>query len=139
MSVSPPGNQRIIPMLVYADAPAALDFLSHAFGFEERYRMEMVDGRIGHAEIGYQDNIVMLASEFGEMGLASPRDMPTRHGQVLCYVDDVDAHYRNAMAAGATVVAAPEDQDYGNRMYRAVDPEGHRWIFSMPIADKASD
>ena len=139
MSVPPPGNQRIIPMLVYADAPAALDFLSRAFGFEERYRMEMADGRIGPAETGYQDNVVMLASEFGEMGLISPRDLPTRHGQVLCYVDDVDAHYRHAMAAGATVVAAPEDQDYGNRMYRAVDPEGHRWIFSMPIADKASD
>ena len=139
MSVPPPGNQRIVPMLVYADAPAALDFLSRAFGFEERYRMEMGDGRIGHAEIGYQDNVVMLASEFGEMGLASPRDLPTRHGQVMCYVDDVDAHYRHAMAAGATVVAAPEDQDYGNRMYRAVDPEGHRWIFSMPIADRASD
>lgn len=134
MSALPPGTQRIVPMLVYADAPAALDFLVRAFGFKERYRMEMGDGRIGHAEVGYQDNIVMLASEFGEMGLASPRDQPTRHGQVMCYVDDVDAHYRHALAAGATVMAAPEDQDYGNRMYRAVDPEGHRWIFSMPLA-----
>jgi uncharacterized glyoxalase superfamily protein PhnB len=128
-------SQRIIPMLAYADAPAALTFLCEAFGFEERFRMAMDDGRIGHAEIGYQDNIVMLATVWREAGMASPLELSGVHSQIFCRVDNVDAHYEKARAAGATIVAQPADQPYGERMYRAVDPEGHRWIFASPLAE----
>lgn len=127
-------TQRIIPMLAYDDAPAALTFLRDAFGFEERFRMAMDDGRIGHAEIGYQDNIVMLASSWREAGMAPPLELSGVHSQILCRVDNVDAHYETARAAGATIVAQPADQPYGERMYRAMDPEGHRWIFASPLA-----
>ena len=130
---SPTEANRIVPMLVYEDAPAAIDFLCRAFGFEERYRLPMDDGRIGHAELVYADNLVMLASEYGEMGLSSPQKLPALHCQIHCRVDDVDAHYERAKAAGATVTATPADQEYGHRNYRAVDPEGTRWIFSAPI------
>lgn len=129
----PAGTQRVIPMLAYSDAPAAIEFLCKAFGFEERHRLEMPDGRIGHAEVGYQDNVVMLASVYEELGMASPKDLPAFHAQIMCYVDDVDAHHAQARAAGATIATLPEDQDYGNRMYRAVDPEGHRWMFATVI------
>ena len=140
MTQNPPaGCQRVIPMLSYADAPAAIDFLCRAFGFEERSRMPMPDGRIGHAEVGYQDNVVMLASEYPEMGLASPQNVSTRHCQLMCYVDDVDAHHARAREAGATVVAEPEDQFYGDRVYRAVDPEGHRWLFATHLRDIAPE
>jgi PhnB protein len=125
-------------MLSYADAPAAIEFLCNAFGFEERMRLPMPDGRIGHAEVACRDDTVMLASEYPEMGLASPRDMPTRHCQLMCYVDDVDAHYAHAREAGATIIAAPEDQAYGARVYRAIDPEGHRWIFATRTREAAS-
>ena len=82
MAQNPPGGtQRVIPMLVYSDAPAAIEFLCKAFGFEERYRLEMDDGRIGHAEIGVQDNVVMLASVYPELGMASPQDLPAYHSQ----------------------------------------------------------
>ena len=130
MTESPPQPmQRIIPMLPYCDAPAAIEFLCKAFGFEERFRMEMDDGRVGHAELGYQDNVVMLASAFPSMGLHSPQDLPGHHCQLFCYVDDVDAHYARARSAGATLATEPTLQ-HGSRMYRAVDPEGHRWIFA---------
>ena len=132
MSDSP--TQRIVPMLVYDDAPKAIEFLCSAFGFEERYRLEMDDGRIGHAEVGYDGNIVMLASAYPEMGLTSPRHLEMHHAQVHCQVDDVDAHHARARAAGAVVTQAPADQDYGSRTYRAVDPEGTRWIFTSPLA-----
>ena len=128
----PQGMQRIIPYLSYADAPAAIGFLCKAFGFEERFRYPMPDGRIGHAELGYQDNVVMLASAnegFGE----SPLRLPAVHAQVYCFVDDVDAHFARAREAGATVVGEPKNE-HGTRFYRAVDPEGHRWIFAMPHA-----
>ncbi|MGH0028171.1 MAG: VOC family protein [Myxococcota bacterium] len=125
---------RIVPMLVYEDAPAAIEFLCRAFGFEERYRMPMPDGRLGHAELAYQGALVTLSSEYPEMGLASPKKLPVLHCQIRCLVDDVDAHYQRAKQAGAVVTAEPEDQEYGERMYRAVDPEGTRWIFAAPLA-----
>lgn len=135
----PDGVQRLIPMLVYADAPAAIDFLCAAFGFEERNRYEMPDGRIGHAELGLGTDVVMLASEYPEFGLASPRKLPALNAQVFCWVDDIDAHHARAREAGAIIATAPEPQGYGARTYRALDPEGHRWLFAMPGAVDETD
>jgi PhnB protein len=126
--------QRIIPGLAYADAPAAIDFLCRAFGFEERFRYPMPDGRIGHAEVTYQGQVVMLASSYPEMGFMSPMTLPALHAQIWCRVDDVDAHHAHALAMGATIATEPKDQ-HGHRMYRALDLEGHRWTFAMPLAD----
>jgi uncharacterized glyoxalase superfamily protein PhnB len=140
MAQNPPeGMQRIIPYVLYADAPAALHFLCKAFGFEERTRMVGPDGHIMHAEVGYQGNVVMLATAVATMGHASPRDLPTRHGLIVCYVDDVDAHYEKAKAAGARILAEPADQFYGDRTYRARDPEGHEWYFHTHVRDVAPE
>jgi uncharacterized glyoxalase superfamily protein PhnB len=120
-------------MLPYADAAAAIAFLCRAFGFEERFRYEMPDGRVGHAELALGDDVVMVANVWREGGLASPLELPALHAQIYCRVDDVDAHFARARAAGATLVGAPEDQEHGSRSYRALDPEGHRWIFAGPL------
>ena len=64
-----PIRERIYPYLVYADAPAAIDFLCRAFGFEEQMRFAMPDGRIGHAEIAADGHVIMLASACQEAGL----------------------------------------------------------------------
>jgi len=129
----PKDTQRILPYLAYRDAGAAIDFLTRAFGFREHSRMPMPDGRIGHAELGYEGNVVYLASAYPEMGLASPLDLDAHHCQVFVWVDDVDAHFERARAAGATIAAEPADQPHRDRMYRASDPEGHRWIFATPL------
>ena len=131
----PEGHQRIIPYLSYADAPAAVEFLSTAFGFEVGMTMEMGEGVLGHAELHLEDNVLMLASVFEEMGQASPQQLSGHHAQVMVYVDDVDAHHARAAAAGATILEEPTDQFYGDRSYRAVDPEGHHWVFSQNIRD----
>ena len=92
-------TQRFTPMIVYADAPAALEFLAEAFGFDERFRMDMPDGGVGHAEIGLGDEVVMLASEWGAGGVVSPLRLPSVHAQIHVHVDDVDAHFARARAA----------------------------------------
>lgn len=126
-------TQRIVPMLAYEDAPAAIDFLCRAFGFKERGRMAGEGGTVGHAELELDDNIVMLASVWRDGGLATPNELGAVHCQLRCAVSDVDAHWRQARAAGAIVLDEPADQDYGERVYRAIDPEGHRWIFATPL------
>ena len=135
----PEGTQRVVPYLMYADAAAAIEFIGKAFGFEERMRMPAPDGSIMHAELGYQNNVVMLATVVPEMGYGSPKDLPARHGSVLCYVDDVDTHYAQAKAAGATITAELEDKFYGDRMYGATDPEGHQWFFATHVKDVAPE
>ena len=137
MAKNPPdGYQRAHAYLVYEDAPAALEFLTKAFGFEETFRLTMDDGRIGHADLSYEGVVVAsLASLWREMGFESPRHLGGVHSQVNVYVDDVDAHHEQARAAGANIAAPPADQDYGARIYRVVDPEGHRWIFAQHVRD----
>jgi PhnB protein len=131
------GMQRFTPMLSYADASGAIDFLTRAFGFAVRFRMDMPDGSIGHAELALGDEIVMLASEWAAGGVVSPCRLTAVHAQIHVRVDDVDAHFARALAAGATLATSPADQEYGERSYRALDPEGHRWIFGAPIAPVA--
>jgi uncharacterized glyoxalase superfamily protein PhnB len=128
---TPPGTQRIVPYLIYADAPAAIAFLCDAFGFRERFRAKVPDGRIGHAELSYGGDVGMLASVWEGFG-DSPLKLPTVHAQVFCFVDDVDAHFARAREKGATLVSEPAEQ-HGTRSYRAVDPEGHRWIFAQVL------
>ena len=126
--------QRFTPMLVYADAAAAIEFLVKAFGFEVRFRMDMPDGSVGHAELGLGEEVVMLASEWPAGGVVSPLQLPAVHAQIHVRVDDVDAHFARARQEGATIAAEPADQEYGMRSYRALDPEGQRWIFAAPLA-----
>ena len=110
---------NIYPFLRYADADAALEWLARAFGFGERvvYRSEEDRGVIVHAEISLGPGIVMFGQ--GDAG---------DHG-IYVAVDDADAHYERAKAAGAEIVREIEDTDYGSREYTARDPEGNVWSF----------
>jgi PhnB protein len=129
------GQQRIVPYLIYSDAPKAIQFLCEAFGFKERFRYPMEDGRVGHAELVYEGNVLMLASIFEGFG-TSPLELPTVSCTLYCYVDDVDAHYAHALARGATITAEPREE-HGMRRYRVSDPEGHRWVFATLLEGAA--
>ena len=114
----------IIPTLRYQDARAALEFLERAFGFERHALHETDDGAIGHAELRHGDGMVML-------GTAGHGDVRFETGRNVIYVvvDDPDAHYDQAKAAGAEIVMELTDRDYGSRDYAAEDPEGNVWSF----------
>lgn len=129
----------VVPMLAYEDADRALDWLASAFGFRERLRLQNDDGTISHAELDTGRGVVMLASPTPDY--ESPRrhrescaparrwsEVPWVIDGVLVAVDDVDAHYATAKAAGAHILSEPETTDHG-RLYRAEDLEGHRWMF----------
>ena len=131
--------QSIVPHLAYDDAPAAIAFLCAAFGFEEVYRLEMPDGRIGHAELCYRGNALMLASSYPEIGFAGAAKLHSVHSQLRIDVEDVDEHFARARAAGATIAAEPADAPHGDREYRAIDPEGQRWTFATRLREMTPD
>lgn len=119
----------IIPTLRYADAPAAVEFLCTAFGFEPRLVVDDGEGGISHAQLVFGNGMVMLGSarddDFGR--LQGPGGRVTQSPYVV--VEDCDAHHAAAKAAGAEIVNPPEDQDYGGRLYVCRDPEGNLWNF----------
>jgi uncharacterized glyoxalase superfamily protein PhnB len=129
----------VIPMLSYEDGVRALEWLVAAFGFRERARWTSPDGRLEHGELEAGGGLIMLASPTPEY------ESPKRHREtcerakrwssvpwiidgVLVYVDDLEAHFERAKAAGATILTEIEDGPPGLR-YRAEDLEGHRWFF----------
>jgi PhnB protein len=123
---------RIAPYLLYEDGAAAIDFLKRAFGFEEVMRMDGDGGAVQHAELALSGDSIMLGGDVP--GYRNPRNADHYTALVHVYVDDVDAHFRQAKAAGAEIVQEPADQEYGDRRYDAKDPEGHFWSFATPLS-----
>ncbi|MDP8944236.1 MAG: VOC family protein [Actinomycetota bacterium] len=120
---------NIFPVLRYRDAPGALRWLAAAFGFATTMEVPGPGGLIAHAEMSFGAGVIMLGSTKDEQGVESPRDPgAARHG-IYVYVDDVDAHYERARAAGAEIVRELDDREYGAREYSARDPEGYHWSF----------
>ena len=125
-----PRPPQIIPYLFYRDVSAALEFLVRAFGFKEEMRHGTPSGGV-HAEASLQGQLVMLGQGGGAHGLKTPKEAGGATMGVFVYIDEVDAHFETARAAGAEIVHPPKDADYG-RNYWANDPEGHPWFFTMP-------
>ncbi|MDJ0807912.1 MAG: VOC family protein [Gammaproteobacteria bacterium] len=131
----PAGMPRITPYLFYRDVRAALVWLHRTFGFEVKGEpLEMQEGML-HAEMGYQDGFMMMGTPSEERGAKSPHELSGIHQSLYIYVDDVDAHYRQALAEGATTLTEPMDMFWGDRMYAVKDLEGHHWSFAQHIKD----
>jgi uncharacterized glyoxalase superfamily protein PhnB len=121
--------QTIFPLLRYADARAAIRELCAAFGFVELFSVPPSGPFVRHAQLRLGTNVVMLGSVRADDGLTSPR-MLGAVTQALCvFVEDVDAHFERARAAGAEITSPPADTDFGAREYHARDLEGHPWTF----------
>jgi uncharacterized glyoxalase superfamily protein PhnB len=118
--------QSIYPVLKYADAHAAIDFLEQAFGFERHAVYEGEKGGVAHAELRLGDEYVMLGS-------TNEGDDRFNQGagrySLYVVVDDPDAHHARAKEVGAAIERELSDTDYGSHEYTARDPEGNLWSF----------
>ncbi len=86
----PDGYPQVTPYLCVDGAAAAIDFYSSVFGATERTRMPAPGGKIGHAELQIGDSVVMLADEFPEMNIRSPKAIGGTPVTLSVYVEDVD-------------------------------------------------
>jgi uncharacterized glyoxalase superfamily protein PhnB len=126
-------SQLIIPLLVYADIEAAHGFLVDAFDLRPGPIHRDDTGQVVHGEVLAGGQVIWLHRVTSEHGLASPRSHETTAGGLAVTVEDVDAHYARASAAGAPIDSPPIDQPYGRREYATRDPERHRWWFGTPL------
>ena len=124
-------SATVVPILVYEDVGKALDFLTKAFGFKERLRAEW-GGSISHAQMDIGECSIMMGKQGGPFK-APQGDTVSQYAHVK--IDNVEAHFARAKAAGATILKEPEDMPFGVRQYTAKDIGGHWWTFSQNIKD----
>jgi len=120
-------TQSIYASIRYREAMAAIDFLERAFGFDRGDVHQGEDGAVHHAELRFAGEWIMLGST--SSGSDGRLDLPSGPTWIYVVVDDPDAHYERAVAAGAEIVRDLKDEDYGSRGYTARDPEGNVWSF----------
>jgi PhnB protein len=118
------GFRRVTPYLVAADAPALLEFAKQTFGAEET--MRAMTGTGVHGEVRIGDSMLMIGG-----GLPGQKFPATLHPNALhVYVEDTDAVFKKALAAGAKSLAEPADQSYGERSGSVIDAAGNHWYIA---------
>lgn len=131
----PEGYEGVTPYLIVHDGAAALEFYARGLGAEELLRMPTPEGRIAHAEMRIGKAIFMVADESPDFLAHSPKTLKGTAVGLVVYVEDVDAVFARAVAAGATVERPLADQFYGDRSGTVVDPFGHKWTLSTHTED----
>ena len=131
----PDGYHSLTPYMGIDKAGEAIEFYKKAFGATQVMRLDMPDGRVGHAELRIGDSSLMLGTPCDQMALRNP-DEHTSIGLHL-YVEDVDTVYKNALDAGAETegTMTVKDQFYGDRSGNLIDPFGHKWVIATHIED----
>ena len=120
-----------MPYLLVPSAPRLIDFLKQVFDAQEIHRTTLPDGRVMHAQVRIGDSTVMMGEAQG--------DCPPMPAALYVYVNDTDAAYQRALAAGATSVMAPADQFYGDRNAGVKDAAGNLWWIATHIEDVSKE
>ncbi len=123
----PQGMHTVTPQLVCAGASDAIEFYKKAFDATENARLSGPNGKIMHAMIRIGDSPLMIVDEFPEWHSLGPRALKGTPVTIHLYVDDVDAFFERAVAAGAKVAMPLDDMFWGDRYGLLEDPWGHRW------------
>src|SRR5262245_18185794 len=131
---------QVTPAICYVNPKAALEYLRDAFGFELELLIEDEKGNLAHSQMSYGNGAIMVGNEWSE-NHASPQNVGRKCTQTVhVHVEtDIDAPCERARKAGMEIIQAPETQFYGDRTYRARDPEGHIWTFGQTMKEVAPE
>ncbi len=131
----PDGMHTVTPHLVCAGAGAAIDFYVKAFGATEICRVPGADGKLMHAAIQIGDSMIFLHDEFPDYGALGPKARGGSSVTIHLQVEDVDAAFERAIAAGVTVKMPLADMFWGDRYGNVEDPWGHSWSLATSIRE----
>jgi PhnB protein len=133
----PEGHHTVTPQLTLDNAAQAIDWYKRALGAEEVARAVGPDGKIMHAEVRIGDSLIMLNDEMG--GGKSPKAFGGSPASLWVYVENCDALFNRAVAAGARVAGGPmgqmADQFWGDRSGTFTDPQGYSWTIATHKED----
>jgi PhnB protein len=135
----PDGYTSITPYLVVDGAARAIEFYEKAFGATEFYRLDMPEGKIGHAELQIGSARIMLADEAPEHHAHAPQKFGGSPVSLMLYVENVDEVFSRALAEGAKELRPVQDQFYGDRSGMLTDPFGHTWSIATHVEDVSSE
>ncbi|MGE0686901.1 MAG: VOC family protein [Dehalococcoidia bacterium] len=124
----PDGYRSVTASLVVDGAEQLIEFIKNAFGGKERLNMPRDDGKVMHAEVEIGNSVVMV-------GDSMPDFPPVQNASLHLYVEDVDAVYQQALAAGATSIMEPTLMFYGDRSAAVLDEWGTRWAIGTHVED----
>lgn len=144
VSPIPSGFHSVTPRLTIKGAAAAMDFYVQAFAAAELCRFGMPGSElIAHGLLKIGDSLVMVSDEFppefGCAGLFSPETGNGTTVTLQVYSADVDAMYRQALAAGCAAVMEPMDMFWGDRYGQVCDPYGHQWALATHLRDMTGE
>ncbi len=129
----PEGFHTVTPYMVIKEAARAIEFYKEVFGAREIFRLEDSDGGIRHAEVVIGNSPVMITDESSEFGMSGPEPSIIPPVNIFLYVEDADAVFERAIAAGATELVPMEDAEDGDRRGGVTDPFGHVWHIATHI------
>jgi PhnB protein len=135
----PDGASVVMPMLVCRDAGAELDFIKTTFDAVERVRRPGPDGAVAHALVTIGGAMVMIEGEWPTLDSRAPTFDGSSPVVIYVYVDNVDLVVERAVATGAKVLIPVQDQFWGDRTGRIMDPSGHVWTISTRIEETSEN
>jgi uncharacterized glyoxalase superfamily protein PhnB len=120
--------------LCYRDPKRMYRWLEDAFGLEPLFVITDADGNLAHSEMLFERCRIMVGNEWSD-DHKSPLSIGGKNTQTVHIQlnQGLEAHCERAWAAGAEILQEPQDQFYGDRTYRARDPEGHIWTFGQTV------
>lgn len=130
-----PDPKSVMVYLIVKNARSAIDFYQRAFGAVELFRLTEPSGKIGHAELRFGATVVMVADEYPDFGALAPPSIGGSPVKLHLAVDDADASFARAKAAGAVELRPLTNEFYGERSGLLVDPFGHSWFVSQHVED----
>jgi PhnB protein len=131
--------ESISAHIVVKGAERAVDYYREAFGAEELERIAVPDGRLMSVRLRIGASVLHLADEFPEMGVLAPPSVGGTPVVLALAVDDADAVFARAVAAGAAVRQPVADTFWGDRHGQLEDPFGHRWNVDQHVRDVPHD
>ena len=136
----PEGFHSVTPMFMFKDCRKAIDFYKAAFGAQERYAMPGPGGQgVMHAEVQVGDSIIMMGDENLQETCKSAESMGGSPISFYLYVENVDASFRRAVEAGATVRMEVQEMFWGDRAGSVQDPFGYNWMLATHTRDPSPE
>lgn len=135
----PDGYPRVSASLVIDGASAAIDFYATVLGATEQMRVPAPDGKVAAARLRIGDSLLSVTDESPERGYPGPRTIGGTPVTLNVYVEDADATFDRAVAAGAKPLRSVETQFFGDRIGWFEDPWGHRWGVATHVEDVSAE